>query len=352
MDRRHSGETSYTPWAIGAGAMGLAIGAQMAMRWRRRIDFNGKAVLITGGSRGLGLVMAREFASAGADVAICARDSDELDRARQQIRQYGVDVLGVLCDVTQRDQVEGMVEGITRHFRRIDILVNNAGTISVGPMETMTVEDYEESMRLHFWAPLYTTLAVLPQMKRRQRGRIVNIASIGGKIAVPHLLPYSAGKFALVGFSEGLRAELEKDGVYVTTVCPGLMRTGSPRNALFKGQHRKEYAWFAIADSLPLASMSARTAARRVLRACRYGEAEVMLNLPARIATTIHGMFPGMTSELNALIHGMLPESGGIGEERLPGKQSESEWAPSRLTMPTINAAWENNEMGARTGGM
>jgi short-subunit dehydrogenase len=348
---RDGRDFSYTPWAIGAGAVGLLFGAQMALRLKRRIDFNGKVVLITGGSRGLGLVMAREFARAGADVAICARDSDELDRARQQIRQYGVDVLGVMCDVTKRNQVEGMVEGITRHFRRIDILVNNAGTISVGPMETMTIEDYEESMQLHFWAPLYTTLAVLPQMKQRRRGRIVNIASIGGKIAAPHLLPYSAGKFALVGFSEGLRSELEKDGIYVTTVCPGLMRTGSPRNAMFKGQHEKEYAWFAISDSLPLASMSARTAARRILRACRYGEAEVMLNLPTRIATTLHGIFPGMTSELNALIHGMLPEAGGIGAGRLPGKESESEWAPSKLTMPSENAAWENNEIGARTGG-
>jgi short-subunit dehydrogenase len=289
--------------------------------------------------------MAREFARAGANVTICARDSEELDRARRELRQFGTDVLGVMCDVTKRNQVEGMIEGVTRHFGRIDILVNNAGTISVGPMETMTLADYEESMALHFWAPLYTTLAVLPQMKQRRSGRIVNIASIGGKIAAPHLLPYSAGKFALVGFSEGLRAELERDGIYVTTVCPGLMRTGSPRNATFKGQHRKEYAWFTISDSLPLASISARTAARRIIRASRDGEAEVMLNVPTRIATTLHGMFPGMTSELNAWIHGMLPDSGGIGQDRAKGFESESEWAPSKLTALTEHAAQENNQI-------
>lgn len=79
-------------------------------------------------------------------------------------------------------------------------------------------------------------------------------------------------KFALVGFSEGLRSELEKDGIYVTTVCPGLMRTGSPPNAFFKGKHREEYAWFAISDSLPLLSISARRAAARIVRACRYGD--------------------------------------------------------------------------------
>lgn len=338
-------DTSYTPLAIGAGVLGLILGARAAIRLKRRIELRGKVVLITGGSRGLGLTMAREFARAGCDVVICARDSDELDRARQELRTYGVDMLGVMCDVTKRIQVEGMIEGVTRHFGRIDILVNNAGTISVGPMETMTLEDYDHSMALHFWAPLYAVRAVLPQMKQRHSGRIVNIASIGGKIAVPHLLPYSAGKFALVGFSEGLRSELEKDGIYVTTVCPGLMRTGSPRNALFKGQHRKEYAWFTISDSLPLASMSARTAARRIIRACRDGQAEVMLNLPTRVATMFHGLFPGMTSELNAWIHGLLPDQGGIGEERAMGYESESEWAPSKLTASTEEAARENNQL-------
>jgi short-subunit dehydrogenase len=336
---------SHTPLAIGAGTLGLILGARAAIRFKRRIDLRGKVVLITGGSRGLGLVMAREMAAAGANVAICARNSEQLDGARQELRTYGVDVLGVLCDVTHRTQVEGMIEGVSRHFGRIDILINNAGTIAVGPMETMTLADYEESMALHFWAPLYATLAVLPQMKQRRTGRIVNIASIGGKIAAPHLLPYSAGKFALVGFSEGLRSELEKDGIHVTTVCPGLMRTGSPRNALFKGQHRKEYAWFTISDSLPLASMSARTAARRIIRAFRDGQAEVMLNLPTRIATTLHGIFPGMTSELNAWIHGLLPDEGGIGQQRAKGFQSESEWAPSKLTALTEQAALDNNEV-------
>src|SRR6185503_4123757 len=122
--------------------------------------------------------------------------------------------------------------------------------------------------------------AVLPEMRARREGRIVNITSIGGKISVPHLLPYSASKFALVGLSEGLRAELAKDGIVVTTICPGLMRTGSPRNATFKGQHRAEYAWFSIGDSLPVTAMSADRAARQILTACKRGEAEVVLSVP------------------------------------------------------------------------
>lgn len=115
---------NYTPLAIGAGAFGLILGAGAALRFKRRIKLRNKAVLITGGSRGLGLVMAREFAAGGADVAICARDSEELDRARQELRADGIDVLGILCDITKRTQVERMIQGITRHFGRIDILVN------------------------------------------------------------------------------------------------------------------------------------------------------------------------------------------------------------------------------------
>lgn len=336
----------YTAWAVAAGSLGAFLGARAVVRHRRRISFAGKTVLITGASRGLGLVMARKFAEEGANVAICARNDDDLTRARADLRSYGVDVLGVQCDVTARPQVEGMIDGLNRHFGGIDVLVNNAGTIAVGPMETMTVADYEEAMKTHFWAPLFTTLAVLPQMKARGAGRIVNVSSIGGKIAAPHLLPYSASKFALVGFSEGLRAELEKDNIYVTTVCPGLMRTGSPRNALFKGRHREEYTWFTLSDSLPPASISADTAARRIIRACRYGEAETMVSFPARLATTIHGVFPGMTSELSAWIHQMLPEPGGIGTGRALGKESETDLTRSKLTALTQQAAVANNEVG------
>jgi short-subunit dehydrogenase len=343
MPHRHS--QSHPGLITAASLIGLTYGIRTAVRLRRHITFAGKTVLITGGSRGLGLVLARKFAEERANVAICARDERELTVARDELRSYGVDVLGVQCDVSSRQQVTGMIDGLTRHFGTIDVLINNAGTISVGPMETMTLADFEEAMQTHFWAPLYTSLAVLPQMKARQSGRIVNISSIGGKIAVPHLLPYSASKFALVGFSEGLRAELIKDNVYVTTVCPGLMRTGSPRNAFFKGRHRDEYSWFVISDSLPPASVSAETAARRIIRACRYGQAETMVSFPSWVATRFHGLFPGLTSELNSYLNYMLPTPGGIGTDRAPGKASETDLTRSSLTALTQEAAVANNEV-------
>jgi short-subunit dehydrogenase len=209
----------------------------------------------------------------------------------------------------------------------------------------MTLEDYEQAMSVHFWGPLYTMLAVLPSMQRRGGGRVVNISSIGGKIGVPHLVPYSASKFALVGLSEGMRAELQKDGVVVTTVCPGLMRTGSPRNATFKGRHRDEYAWFAISDSLPVTSIGAERAARQIVAATRRGDAELVISTQAVLAVKFRALFPEATADVLALVGRLLPGPGGIGKRRAKGAQSESALAPSVLTALTEWAAARNNEV-------
>ena len=158
--------------------------------------------------------------------------------------------------------------------------------------------DFEQSLAITFWGAYNTVEAVLPGMRARGEGRIVNISSIGGQVSVPHLLPYCVAKFALAGYSHGLRAELDAQGIVVTTVFPGLMRTGSPRNALFKGQHRQEYAWFILGDSLPGVSISAERAARKLVDGVRYGEAEVIVSLPAKLAATFHGVFPGLTADL------------------------------------------------------
>lgn len=328
----------------GAAGAGLYL---LARRLRPTYSFRDRVVLITGGSRGLGLVLARCLADEGAYLAICARDEEELSRAQDDLRQRGARVLTVPCDITDRAEVEEMVRSVTSHLGRVDVLINNAGVIQVGPLETMTLDDYEEAMRTHYWGPLHAILGVLPQMKERGQGRIVNITSIGGKVSVPHLLPYSASKFALVGLSEGLRAELAQEGIVVTTVCPGLMRTGSPPNADFKGQHRAEYAWFAISDSLPFFSMSAERAARQIVEACRRGEAEVVLGLPAQAAVAFHGLFPGLTADILALVNRLLPGPGGVGTARVKGKESASTLAPSVLTAPTDRAARRNNELVA-----
>jgi short-subunit dehydrogenase len=330
---------------VTAAGFGFVLAARAAARWRRPYDLRDKVVLITGGSRGLGLTMARQLLHRGAYVAMCARDESELERARSDLCRHEGRVLPVPCDITDREQVLTMVDHVDRHFGRIDVLINNAGTIQVGPVELMTLTDYEEAMDVHFWGPLYTILAVLPAMCQRREGRIVNISSIGGKVSVPHLLPYSASKFALVGLSEGLRAELRKDGIVVTTVCPGLMRTGSPRNAFFKGQHQTEYAWFSISDALPIVSQSAERAARQIIAACQRGDAQVVLSLPAKLATTVHSLFPSWTTDVLGVVNRLLlPAPGGIGSAQRPGKHSASQLSPSWLTTLSDRAAQRNNE--------
>jgi NAD(P)-dependent dehydrogenase (short-subunit alcohol dehydrogenase family) len=335
-----------------ATALTTAAGAAVAgwvvrgfIRSRRYFDFADKTVLITGGSRGLGLLLARRFIDEGAKVAICARDESELYRARDDLSDRGGNVLAIQCDVTVNEQVAGMIDGVVRHFGSIDVLVNNAGVIQVGPSEHMTLADYEHAMNTHFWAPLYTIEAASPHMRqRRGGGRIVNIASIGGKIAVPHLLPYSASKFALVGLSEGLRAELTKDNIYVTTVCPGLMRTGSPRNADFKGRHEQEYAWFAAADALPFLSISGDRMAGKIIDAARHGDAELIFPLAANVQAKLHGLFPGVTSEVMALSNQFLPGPGGIGTRSAKGYESEA-MQPDFARRRNLQAAQATNEV-------
>lgn len=329
---------------VSAGiALGMA--ASILFRPRKPISLRDKTVFVTGGSRGLGLVLAQEFASRGAKVAISARDKTELDRAETQLRTITDRVLALEVDMTMREEVELAVQKIEQHFGPLDILVNNAGTICVGPVETMTIDDYRDSINTHFWGPYFASMAVLPSFQRRRQGRIVNISSIGGKVSVPHLLPYCIGKFALTGFSEGLRSELLKDNVYVTTVCPGLMRTGSPRNASFKGNNEAEYAWFSISDALPVISTSAKRAARRIVDACGRGEAEVVLSLPGKIATMVHGLLPGVTTDLLGLMNVLLPPPGGIGRDIRTGKQSSSSVSPSWITTLNEQAARENNQI-------
>jgi NAD(P)-dependent dehydrogenase (short-subunit alcohol dehydrogenase family) len=313
--------------------------------WNQLTDFdlNGKTVLITGGSRGLGLVMAREFAREGARLVLCARDETELHRARTDLE--GFDVMTVPCDVTDKQAVTEMIERVNARFGGVDVLVNNAGVIQVGPIEVMTPEDFEITMQAHFWGPLNTILAVLPSMRAKKSGRIVNISSVGGKVSVPHLVPYSASKFALVGLSKGLRTELMKDGIKVTTVCPGLMRTGSPRNADFKGKHHLEYAWFSISDALPLLSVSAENAARQIVRACKRGQAELVISVPAKVAVLFESLFPEAMSQILAVVNQLLPEAGGAGKQTMKGRDSTSAWSPSWLTTLNEAAARRNNEL-------
>ncbi len=325
-------------WAL-AGAIATAGGRALG-RWLTRFDLRNRTILITGGTRGLGLELARQAGLAGARVAICGRDSDTLARARENLSGTRAAVLALACDVSDRHQVAELIRSVQAGLGPIDVLINNAGTVDVGPVDVMTAADFEREMATHFWGPLNVILAVLPHMRPRGEGRIVNIASIGGKVSVPHLVPYSASKFALVGLSEGLRAELRASGILVTTVCPGLMRTGSPRHAMFKGRHDAEYTWFSLVDNLPLLSMDVEHAARRILNAVRFGKSHIVLSLPAKVVDKVHGLFPGLTSD--AL---------GLANRLLPGTENHEHGVEGQHCRPVVAVPWlgrRSNRIAAR----
>jgi short-subunit dehydrogenase len=171
------------------------------------------------------------------------------------------------------------------------------------------------------------------------------ISYLHDHLAGAHLLPYTASKFALVGHSEGLRAELAKYNVYVTTVCPGLMRTGSPPNADFIGQPEKEYAWFAISDSLPVATIGAETAARKIIEACVHGDAEIHLGATAKLGALAQGCAPSLTADMLSVVNHFMPDALPGRPARKKGAQGESQVTESAATVPMRKAASANNQL-------
>lgn len=315
-----------------------AIVLRAFVQQKRTADLGGQVVLITGGSRGLGLALAREFGRHGCRLALCARDAEELERAREDLQASGYEAHTSVCDLTDTAQVNRLVAEVTAHYGQIDILVNNAGVIEVGPVQNMQRRDFEDAMNVDFWGVLDTILAVLPQMQARHSGRIVNITSIGGKVAFPHLLPYAAAKFAATGLSEGLHSELKRDGITVTTIVPGLLRTGSYFNALFKGNMTGEFVWFSLGDNLPGGSISAERAAREIVAATRRGSAERILSVPASLLSRAQGLAPSTTGHLLTLINNAIlppPSETPGGDTISPGRDA----APDVPLRPAFDAA-------------
>jgi NAD(P)-dependent dehydrogenase (short-subunit alcohol dehydrogenase family) len=327
-----------------AGA--LLLGAWQAIHMIRtsRYSLRDKVAVITGGSRGLGLVLARHICAQGGSVALIARDPDELARAKADLAPRGGTVLTIECDLLDPAQIGAAVREVVDRFGKIDILINNAGIIEVGPLENMTGEDFERAMRLHFWAPFELIAKVVPEMRIWGGGRIVNISSIGGKVAVPHLAPYSASKFALTGFSDAIRAELARDNIHVTTVAPGMMRTGSHVNAKFKGKHDMEFAWFAASAGAPLISMNADRAARKILAACRRGQPSLTLTFAARGAILGNALFPNLTGYVMRLVNRFLPKPSGAEGNQSRGGSEVRRLIPNWLTRSADRATIRNNE--------
>jgi NAD(P)-dependent dehydrogenase (short-subunit alcohol dehydrogenase family) len=340
---------------LSAGALA---GAALINARRTPDDLSGEVALVAGASRGLGLLLARELGRQGCKLIICARDPAELGRAAVQLRDDGADVTSVACDVTDQDAPSRLVQAALDRHGRLDILASVAGIIQVGPVQETTPEHFETALDIMALAPARLALAALPVMRGQGHGRIVTITSIGGKLGVPHLLPYSTAKFAAVGFSEGLRAELGRGPVTVTTVVPGLMRTGSHLRARFIGQADKEFTWFSLGASLPLISMDAERAARQIVGAVRERRAEIILTPAGQVVSRVAQLAPGLTSEIMHLVQRlMLPgpasadqAGGGEGTAGQDLEPAFSRAAFDRLTALGRSAAGRFNERRQRAG--
>jgi len=331
---------------LNALLIGTAVGAGAALiKRRKRSDFNGKSVAITGGARGLGLVLARQFVDVGARVAICSRHADELQRAESELTARGGQVVAVACDITKREEAEKFIDECRIRFGGIDVLINNAGVIQVGPLEEQTEKDFRDAMDIHFWAPYYTMRSAVEHMKKNGAGRIANIVSIGGKVAVPHLAPYCASKFALSGLSKAFANEVAKDGISITTVYPGLMRTGSHVNALFKGQHEKEFAMFSLMDATPVTSIAAERAAAQIIDAIALGRNELTITPQAKLAALMAEVAPELAAKIMQASTSFLPGEGGIGEQLATGLESRTDLVPDAVTSLIDEAARRNNEL-------
>jgi short-subunit dehydrogenase len=198
------------------------------------MELRGSIGILTGASRGLGVLMAERLASKGVNLALAARSATELQETVGRVQSRGVRAIGVPTDVTKREDLERLVDRTTNELGPPDLLVNNAGIEFLGGFQSIPLDTIEAVLTTNVIGLISLTRLVVPQMIERGRGHVVNISSMAGKAASPYYTIYSASKHAVVGFSWSLRAELKPKGVGVSVVCPGYVdETGmfSYRNA-------------------------------------------------------------------------------------------------------------------------
>jgi short-subunit dehydrogenase len=297
--------------------------------------WQGQVVLITGGSRGLGLALAFAFGARGCRLALCARDEAELEEACRRLAERSIEAVPFAADISRKQEAERLIERVVQHFGKLDVLVNDAGAIQVAPLNALTQKDFESAMNLMFWAPVNLSLAALPHLAERKSGKIVNITSIGGRVSVPHLLPYSCAKFACVGFSTGLAAEVKSRGVHVLTVVPGLMRTGSYLNAEFGGKAKWEFALFGLLGNTPGLSVSAEHAAHEVLAALDKKQYNCTISLPAKLLVGAEAILPNTTRTIMSVVSALLPGAKGP-TRKAPGKEFNAELSPVYQAFTTL----------------
>ena len=197
--------------------------------------FEGKAVVVTGAGSGIGRAVSLAFAREGADVICADLDLATAEATAREVETFGVKGVGLACDVSKAEEVGAMAEAAFKAIGQVDILVNNAGVALSGPVENLTLEDWQWQLGPNLWGVIHGVHAFLPAMLARGQGHIVNLASVAGLVAPGGMAGYVTSKFAVVGLSESLRFELASRGVGVTVVCPGFVATNIFTSARLKG---------------------------------------------------------------------------------------------------------------------
>ncbi|MBL7251561.1 SDR family NAD(P)-dependent oxidoreductase [Alloalcanivorax sp. C16-2] len=259
-------------------------------------QFNDKVAVVTGAGSGIGRALARQLADAGARLALSDINETGL---RETANELGLDdsrLITEAFDVADRDAVYRFAERVTSHFGAAHLVINNAGVALGATVERMTYEDFEWLMGINFWGVVYGTKAFLPHLKAAGEGHIVNVSSVFGLIGVPTQSAYNAAKFAVRGFTESLRQELELEGgkVSCTSVHPGGIKTNIARNArMAKGmEHITGDPEKARRDFEKMFRTTPDEAARTILKGVRGNKRRVLIGSDARAIDSMQRLMP------------------------------------------------------------
>lgn len=282
---------------IGAAVLGLATITALRYQGRRPRRLDGKVVLITGGSRGLGYELAKYCLWAGARVAICARDAAELAKAEAGLKRYGTLVSSHVADISDAAATPRLAAEVIARWGRIDVLVNNASVLVVGPMAAMTVHDYRHMMEVNVLGTVQVTDACLPELTKNHGG-IITISSAAGVLPVPRMAPYSLSKAAQALYAKLLNTELGEQGLTAMVAYPGYMPTGFTEHTQYHGDAPHERSAIERLTKTPLISVKPKRAARLIVRAWLDGKDSVAFPMAVRLGILMQSHMPGFITRL------------------------------------------------------
>jgi hypothetical protein len=245
------------------------------------MDFKDKVVLITGASSGIGKEAAIQFAKKGANVILIARRKQKLEQISDDLKKFNTSSMICECDISDKLQVEKMAKLVLEKYPSIDILVNNAGFAIYGSVSDLTTQEIESQMATNYFGMIYCIKNFLPSMIQKKSGHIINVASVAASFGLPGIASYCASKFAMLGFSEGLKHELKGTGVGITVVSPIMVRTDFFDHPSF--HKMPKYS--------PL-SLSDKTVASAILRAASSPRLEIIVPSVVRVAVWMKNTFP------------------------------------------------------------